>query len=38
MDPQTLPWLMLGGAAVVLVVLYLVIRGLSKLVRWLFRP
>lgn len=38
MDPKTLPWLMLGGLAVVLVVSYLVIRGISKLLGWLFRP
>lgn len=38
MDPQTLPWLMLGGFGVVLVVGYLVIRGISKLLGWLFRP
>jgi hypothetical protein len=38
MDPQSLPWLMLGGLAVVLVVGYLVIRGISKFLGWLFRP
>jgi len=37
MDPQTLPWLMLGGLAVVLVVGYIVIRLLSKILGWLFR-
>jgi hypothetical protein len=29
---------MLGGLAVVVIVSYLVIRGISKLLGWLFRP
>jgi len=37
MDPQSMPWLMLGGAAVVLVV-YGVCRFAVRLLRWLFRP
>lgn len=37
MDPQTLPWLMLGGAAVVLLVFYVAVRAVVKVIRWLFR-
>lgn len=38
MDPQSMPWLMLGGAVVALIVVYGACRLAVRLLRWLFRP